>query len=48
MEIRIAVIGGTGVYEPDILHDIRNEQVSTPYGDVELIIGNTREQRWLL
>ncbi len=39
MEIRIAVIGGTGVYEPDILHDIRNEQVSTPYGDVELIIG---------
>lgn len=39
MEIKIAVIGGTGVYEPDILDDIRDEKVSTPYGDVELKTG---------
>lgn len=39
MEIRIAVIGGTGVYDPDILQDIRDKEVPTPYGEVELKIG---------
>lgn len=39
MEIKIAVIGGTGVYDPEILNDIRDEIVSTPYGNVELKIG---------
>jgi len=39
MDINIAIIGGTGVYDPDILNDIRDEKVSTPYGDVELKIG---------
>jgi 5'-methylthioadenosine phosphorylase len=39
MDINIAIIGGTGVYDPDILNDIRDERVSTPYGDVELKIG---------
>lgn len=39
MEIKTAVIGGTGVYDPGILLEIRDEQVSTPYGDVELKIG---------
>ncbi len=39
MEIKIAVIGGTGVYDPNILSDIRNEKVATPYGKVELKIG---------
>jgi 5'-methylthioadenosine phosphorylase len=39
MDINIAIIGGTGVYDPDILNDIRDEKVTTPYGDVELKIG---------
>ncbi|MDD4334670.1 MAG: S-methyl-5'-thioadenosine phosphorylase [Desulfotomaculaceae bacterium] len=39
MEIKTAVIGGTGVYDPDILHETRDEKISTPYGDVELKIG---------
>ena len=39
MDIRVAIIGGTGVYDPDILGKIRDEMVLTPYGDVELKIG---------
>lgn len=39
MEIKIAVIGGTGVYDPAILNNIRDKTVSTPYGNVELKIG---------
>jgi 5'-methylthioadenosine phosphorylase len=31
--IRLAIIGGTGVYDPRILNDIREEIVTTPYGD---------------
>ena len=30
----IAIIGGTGVYDPGILKNIRSEEVSTPYGIV--------------
>lgn len=44
MEIKTAVIGGTGVYDPDILKGIRDEKVSTPYGEVELKIGNHQGQ----
>ncbi|HOV78548.1 MAG TPA: S-methyl-5'-thioadenosine phosphorylase [Bacillota bacterium] len=40
MEVRIAVIGGTGVYDPNIITDIRSETVVTPYGDVRLKIGS--------
>lgn len=32
--IPIAIIGGTGVYDPSILKNVREESVSTPYGDV--------------
>ncbi len=42
MNIKIAVIGGTGVYDPSIMTDIRNENVTTPYGDVHVKIGNFR------
>jgi 5'-methylthioadenosine phosphorylase len=42
MDINIAIIGGTGVYDPDILSNIRAERVATPYGDVELKIGEHR------
>jgi 5'-methylthioadenosine phosphorylase len=39
MTVRIAVIGGTGVYDPEMLQDVREEWVSTPYGDVGLQVG---------
>ncbi len=40
MEAEIAVIGGTGVYDPSMLTDTREEQVVTPYGNVTLKIGS--------
>lgn len=40
MAVRLAIIGGTGVYDPRILTDIREEEVLTPYGDVKLRIGS--------
>ncbi len=44
MEIKTAVIGGTGVYDPDILYGIRDEKVTTPYGEVELKIGKYQDR----
>ncbi|MDD4237716.1 MAG: S-methyl-5'-thioadenosine phosphorylase [Desulfotomaculaceae bacterium] len=40
MEVKIAVIGGTGVYDPNIMTNIKDETVVTPYGEVQLKIGN--------
>ena len=37
--VKIAVIGGSGVYNPDMLENVRKETVETPYGDVSLQIG---------
>ena len=42
MDVRIAVIGGTGVYDPNIMTNVRDEMVTTPYGDVQLKVGNFR------
>lgn len=39
MTVRIAVIGGTGVYDPALLSDLREEEVVTPYGTVTLTAG---------
>jgi 5'-methylthioadenosine phosphorylase len=39
MTVRIALIGGTGVYDPAMLSDLREEHVTTPYGDVGLKVG---------
>ncbi len=39
MTISMAIIGGTGVYDPNILANIRDESISTPYGDVTVKIG---------
>ncbi len=36
--IRMAIIGGTGVYNPKMLDDIRTTMQNTPYGDVEVTI----------
>lgn len=40
MEVKFAVIGGTGVYDPHIMTNIKDEVVNTPYGEVQLKIGN--------
>ncbi|ACA59181.1 S-methyl-5'-thioadenosine phosphorylase [Candidatus Desulforudis audaxviator] len=39
MTVRIAVIGGTGVYDPAMLGEIREDHVRTPYGEVDLQVG---------
>ncbi len=36
---RIAIIGGSGVYDPALLTNIREETVKTPYGSVRVKIG---------
>jgi len=42
LSVKIAIIGGTGVYNPDIMSDIRDETITTPYGEVKLKIGDYR------
>ncbi len=37
--MKIAVIGGTGVYDPALLSDVREEEVVTPYGTAILTAG---------
>ena len=40
--VRLAIIGGTGVYDPAILEDVREETVVTPYGRATVRIGTFR------
>jgi len=35
----IAIIGGTGVYDPSILQNVREDEILTPYGDVKYKLG---------
>lgn len=37
--MRIAIIGGTGVYDPRILTNIREVYAATPYGDIAVMVG---------
>ncbi|NMB46364.1 MAG: S-methyl-5'-thioadenosine phosphorylase [Firmicutes bacterium] len=37
---RLALIGGTGVYDPGMLKDIREETVATAYGLVDISLGS--------
>lgn len=37
--IPIAIIGGTGVYDPNILENVQESVVGTPYGDVKYMLG---------
>lgn len=39
MRVKIGVIGGTGVYNPDILNNVETKVITTPYGQIELTIG---------
>lgn len=35
----LALIGGTGVYDPDLLDNRKTERIETPYGTIEVQIG---------
>lgn len=37
--MKIAIIGGTGVYDPQILNNIRDQEIATPYGVVRFKSG---------
>lgn len=37
--MELALIGGTGVYDPDVLTDRRVEKADTPYGLIEVDVG---------
>lgn len=37
--MKYAIIGGTGVYDPQHLSDLREVQITTPYGDVAVEVG---------
>lgn len=39
MSVTMAIIGGTGVYDPNILDNIRDVNISTPYGDTVVKVG---------
>jgi 5'-methylthioadenosine phosphorylase len=39
LKVDLAVIGGTGVYKADMLEQVKDVEVETPYGKVNLIAG---------
>jgi 5'-methylthioadenosine phosphorylase len=43
--INIAIIGGTGVYDPRILSNIGEESVDTPFGSVTFLVGEYADKR---
>ncbi|SFG39701.1 5'-methylthioadenosine phosphorylase [Desulfotomaculum arcticum] len=45
MNTKIAIIGGTGVYDPNILTDIAEEKVDTPFGQAKVKIGSYLTKR---
>ncbi|HYH01752.1 MAG TPA: S-methyl-5'-thioinosine phosphorylase, partial [Bacillota bacterium] len=42
-KVELAIIGGSGFYEPGLFSDIREELVQTPYGEVVFTIGKLGE-----
>jgi 5'-methylthioadenosine phosphorylase len=41
--LETAIIGGTGVYDPDLLNDTRETIVETEYGQVKVVSGSYQE-----
>lgn len=37
--MKLAIIGGTGVYNPDILDKVEEQEILTPYGEVSYVSG---------
>jgi 5'-methylthioadenosine phosphorylase len=44
MAVNIAVIGGTGVYDPDLLSNARSEKIKTPFGEVIIRLGTSQDK----
>jgi 5'-methylthioadenosine phosphorylase len=42
--VNLAIIGGTGVYDPKILDDPRERLIKTPYGEVAVKVGGYQGQ----
>jgi 5'-methylthioadenosine phosphorylase len=45
MTVKLAVIGGTGVYDPKILDNIELKNIDTPYGQVAVKIGEYKSKK---
>ncbi|MCG8401983.1 MAG: S-methyl-5'-thioadenosine phosphorylase [Firmicutes bacterium] len=45
MTAKIAIIGGTGVYDPNILSDISEEKIDTPFGGVRVKTGRYKGKK---
>jgi len=39
LPVRVAIVGGSGVYDPGILNDVYEEKIDTPYGIAAVKIG---------
>jgi 5'-methylthioadenosine phosphorylase len=39
LNVRIAIIGGTGIYNPELFEDIKDERIGTPFGEVAVKVG---------
>ena len=44
MAVNIAVIGGTGVYDPGLLSNARSEKITTPFGEVTICLGKSQDK----
>ncbi len=44
MTVKIAIIGGTGFYDPKIFSSVKNEDIDTPYGCVNVVLGSFKGQ----
>jgi 5'-methylthioadenosine phosphorylase len=42
-EINCGIIGGSGFYRPDLLSDVREIKVDTPYGEIRPLIGKLKK-----
>ncbi len=42
--VDIAIIGGTGVYDPNMLKNVRQDTIDTPYGQVSYKLGDYAEK----
>ena len=42
--VQIAIIGGTGVYDPSMLSNITQQKVTTPYGEVQFKVGDYKQR----
>jgi 5'-methylthioadenosine phosphorylase len=45
MQAEFAIIGGTGVYDPDLLENTESVELDTPYGQAQATIGTYRGKR---